>query len=62
WSAKDLMSVSLVDTNENIGGPSQIVYRVEALKRQPFADKVTIILPATGMPFYLLRIFLAISL
>ncbi|XP_037443214.1 nuclear pore complex protein GP210-like [Triticum dicoccoides] len=48
WSAKDLMSVSLVDTNENIGGPSQVVYRVEALKRQPFADKVTIILPATG--------------
>ncbi|KAE8771234.1 hypothetical protein D1007_56923 [Hordeum vulgare] len=48
WSAKDLMSVTIVDTNENIGGPSQVVYRVEALKRQPFVDKVTIILPATG--------------
>ncbi|XP_062193278.1 nuclear pore complex protein GP210 [Phragmites australis] len=48
WSAKDLLSVSRVDTNENKGLPSQIVYRVEALKRQPFSDKVTIVLPATG--------------
>lgn len=48
WSAKDLMSVRLLDTNENMGGPSQVVYRVEALKRQSFSDKVTIVLPATG--------------
>jgi nuclear pore complex protein Nup210 len=48
WNAKDLLSVSRVDTNENKGVPSRIVYRVEVLKRQPFSDKVTIVLPATG--------------
>ncbi|CAL5090263.1 unnamed protein product [Urochloa decumbens] len=48
WNAKDLLSVSRVDTNENKVVPSRIVYRVEALNRQPFSDKVTIVLPATG--------------
>ncbi|KAK8459403.1 hypothetical protein SEVIR_2G136800v4 [Setaria viridis] len=48
WNAKDLLSVSRVDSNENKGVPSQIIYRVEALKRQPFSEKVTIILPVTG--------------
>ncbi|KAF8692700.1 hypothetical protein HU200_039534 [Digitaria exilis] len=48
WNAKDLLSVNLVDTNENKGAPSRIIYRVEALKGQPFSDKVTIVLPATG--------------
>ncbi|GJN34667.1 hypothetical protein PR202_gb23351 [Eleusine coracana subsp. coracana] len=48
WSAKDLLSVHRVDTNEYKGLPSQIVYQVIALKDQPFFDKVTIVLPATG--------------
>lgn len=48
WSANDLVSVTRVNTNENKGVPGQIIYRVEALKRQSFSDKVTIILPATG--------------
>ncbi|KAL6601453.1 hypothetical protein ACP70R_044673 [Stipagrostis hirtigluma subsp. patula] len=48
WTAKDLLAVSRVDTNDNNGVPGQIVYRVQALKRQPFSDKVTIVLPATG--------------
>jgi len=48
WNVKDLLSVSRAETSENKGVPSRIVYRVEALKRQPFSDKVTIVLPATG--------------
>ncbi|RCV10724.1 hypothetical protein SETIT_2G131600v2 [Setaria italica] len=48
WNAKDLLSVSRVDSNENKGVPSQIIYRVEVLKRQPFSEKVTIVLPVTG--------------
>nr|CAB3452832.1 unnamed protein product [Digitaria exilis] len=48
WNAKDLLSVDRVDTNENKGAPNRIIYRVEALKGQPFSDKVTIVLPATG--------------
>ncbi|KAK3132641.1 hypothetical protein QOZ80_6AG0525560 [Eleusine coracana subsp. coracana] len=48
WSAKDLLSVHRVYTNEYKGLPSQIVYQVVALKDQPFSDKVTIVLPATG--------------
>ncbi|KAL6838421.1 hypothetical protein ACP4OV_031666 [Aristida adscensionis] len=48
WNAKDLLSVSRVDTNEKKGFPGQIAYRVEALKKQPFSDKITIVLPATG--------------
>uniref|UniRef100_I1QRD4 BIG2 domain-containing protein n=2 Tax=Oryza glaberrima TaxID=4538 RepID=I1QRD4_ORYGL len=47
WNAKDLLSASRVDTNGR-GVPSQISYQVEALKRQSFYDKITIILPATG--------------
>ncbi|ONM20896.1 Nuclear pore complex protein GP210 [Zea mays] len=48
WNAKDLLRVSRVDTNENNGVLSRVVYRVEALKRLSFSDKVTIVLPATG--------------
>ncbi|KAG8050279.1 hypothetical protein GUJ93_ZPchr0009g998 [Zizania palustris] len=47
WSAKDLLSARRVDINER-GVPSQVSYQVEALKRQPFYDKITVILPATG--------------
>lgn len=28
WNAKDLLSVNLVDTNENKGAPNRIIYRV----------------------------------